>query len=185
MLAIAKRAKASNETLYRWYGNKQTLFQSLIQSNAEQVASVLKTQIQTGADPLTCLALVGPLLLELVTSDKAIALNRAAAADAGETGVLGQSIAQAGRNRVAPLIGQVLAQAKAAGLINTPGSESLAPIADTYISLLIGDLQIRRVIGAIEPLTPDERQQRADRSLSQLLTLYGPRDIRQEADTRD
>ena len=30
MLKIAKRAKASNETIYRWYGDKLGLFKSLV-----------------------------------------------------------------------------------------------------------------------------------------------------------
>ena len=37
MLAIAKKAGCSNETLYRWYGNKQTLLASLVVANAEAV----------------------------------------------------------------------------------------------------------------------------------------------------
>ncbi|WP_404927319.1 TetR/AcrR family transcriptional regulator [Mesorhizobium sp. ORM16] len=43
LLAIAKRASASNETLYNWYGNKQTLFRSLIEANAERQGSCWRT----------------------------------------------------------------------------------------------------------------------------------------------
>ena len=32
MLSIAKAAKASNETLYRWYGDKQGLFAAMVRT---------------------------------------------------------------------------------------------------------------------------------------------------------
>ena len=37
MLAVSKAAKASNETLYRWYGDKTGLFKALIATNAERL----------------------------------------------------------------------------------------------------------------------------------------------------
>ncbi len=37
MLAIARQAKASNETLYNWYGDKNGLFRALVVRNAGEV----------------------------------------------------------------------------------------------------------------------------------------------------
>ncbi len=34
MLAVAKAAGASNETMYNWYGNKQGLLAAMIEDNA-------------------------------------------------------------------------------------------------------------------------------------------------------
>lgn len=47
MLGIAKQARASNETLYNWYGDKQGLFQALVMRNAEQVKEYLETELET------------------------------------------------------------------------------------------------------------------------------------------
>ncbi|WP_237352646.1 TetR family transcriptional regulator [Rhizobium leguminosarum] len=41
MLDIAKAAKASNETLYRWYGDKNGLFQTMVESNARATKTAL------------------------------------------------------------------------------------------------------------------------------------------------
>jgi len=174
MLNIAKRAKASNETLYRWYGNKQGLFKGLVETNAARVAELLEAALEDGKDPTQTLTQAGPLLVELVTSQKAIALNRAAAADADETGLLGQALAQAGRDRIAPLLVQLLEQAIMAKVIHLNSTETVRDAADTYISLLIGDLQIRQVTGAIEPLTPKQISERAARALRHFLRLYSP-----------
>lgn len=77
MLAIARAAKASNETLYNWYGDKTGLFSALVRRNAAEVKALLQDQIAAGGDTAETLARVGPVLLQLVTSDRAVALNRA------------------------------------------------------------------------------------------------------------
>ena len=63
MLAIAKRAKASNETLYNWYGDKQGLFRELIEQNAEHVRDLLNKQIKENQLPQTTLEQLAPQLL--------------------------------------------------------------------------------------------------------------------------
>ena len=85
MLAIARAAKSSNQTLYKWYGDKKGLFSALIAANAEEVRALLAEEKDN--DPQKTLERLGPSLYRLLTSDRAIALNRAAAADpSGELG---------------------------------------------------------------------------------------------------
>ena len=83
MLAIARQAGASNETLYRWYGNKQGLFRTLVEDNAAEVRDLLQARLEEDAPPLAALSEMAPLLLKLVTAPRAVALNRAAAAEVG------------------------------------------------------------------------------------------------------
>ena len=47
-----------------------------------------------------------------------------------------------------------------------------ATIADTYLSLLLGDLQIRRAIHAAPPLAKTQVRARADRALMLTWRLY-------------
>ena len=42
MQGIARKARASNETLYNWYGDKQGLFMALVTRNAEEVKHISK-----------------------------------------------------------------------------------------------------------------------------------------------
>lgn len=169
MLAIAKKAGASNETLYRWYGGKAELFRSMIETNAGEISELLREAIAAEDDPIDTLARAGPVLLRLLTSDRAIALNRAAAADAGDTGVLGRALAEAGRNSVMPLIVSVFAQAAARGRL---ALDNPALAAETYLSLLVGDLQIRRAIGAIKAPGDEAVTERAACALTQTLALF-------------
>lgn len=156
MLSIAKRAGASNQTLYRWYGSKQGLFGTLIRRNAEVAVRALATA--EGRDVDTRMQAFGVALLTLLTGERAVALNRAAAADANETGELGQALARSGRDRIVPLLRTVLAAAHEDGQLSLV---DLDGAAERYVALLVGDLQIRRVTGALETLGTEYIERRA------------------------
>ncbi len=170
MLAVAKRASASNETLYKWYGNKEVLFRSLVEANAREVTLLLQQCVGGEAPIRAILERLGPLLLSMVTSDKAIVLNRAAAANADETGILGQTLSQAGKDSVAPLIAKVFEQARDRGELSF---DETGEAVELYLNLLIGDLQIRRVIGACPVLSKRTVQHRAERAWRVLHTVCG------------
>jgi AcrR family transcriptional regulator len=169
MLAIARAAKASNETLYNWYGDKTGLFAALVRRNAAEVKALLSEQIAAGGDAVATLARVGPLLLHLVTSDRAVALNRAAAAD--PTGDLGRTIAAEGRDTVAPLIMAVILQGRAQGQL---AFDDPAMACEIWLGLLIGDIQIRRVVGRMPQPAPEALAARADAALRHFLRLFAP-----------
>lgn len=171
VLAIAKRAKASNETLYRWYGNKQGLFAALVERNAEAARVFLDKALAEGRSPLAVLEALGPVLLSLVTSERAVALNRAAAGDVHDTGTLGRALADGGREALVPRIATLLARASQAGELSVGDADEAA---DVYISLLLGDVQIRRATGALDGLCATEVEKRAARALKLITTLYAP-----------
>lgn len=167
MLSIAKAAGASNETLYRWYGDKQNLFAAMVEDNAAVVKAELETSLAENGDPLAALGKIGAKLLALLTSEHAIALNRAAASDS--TGALGATIAEAGRGTIAPLLEKLLDRMVQTGVLTV---ENSSEATETYLGLLIGDLQIRRVVGQLEPLTEPACIVRSDRALLLLRKLY-------------
>lgn len=169
MLAVAKRAKASNETLYRWYGSKSGLFSALIEDNARITRDLLSDHATRNADPRSTLDALGPALYALLTSERAIALNRAAAAD--PTGELGLAIGKAGRDTVGPMIGDLMVRAKDAGLITF---DTIQQAVRAYLDILVGDHQIRRAIGTLSPPSSDEIKLRANMALEQFLVLFSP-----------
>lgn len=172
MQGIAKQARASNETLYNWYGDKQGLFRALVTRNAEEVKSHLEAELETDHDALSILGTLGPKLLDLLTGDRAVALNRAAAADS--SGELGATLSKAGREAVFPLLEQVLLRARHEGQLHF---ETSAEAVGLYLDLLIGDQQIRRVIGRLPAPTAEfcmARSQKAVSLLRQLLSSQSP-----------
>lgn len=173
MQAIALAARASNETLYRWYGDKIGLFRALISRNADIVAAAIRASRKEGDHGLEVLDHAGPVLLAMLLGNRAVALNRAAAAD--PTGELGQTLGESGRNVVAPLIGQLMAEAIQLGQVaGRPCDSAVTPrdLAELWLALLIGDLQIRRVTGAIPALTEEEAHTRSRLAREMLLRFY-------------
>lgn len=156
MLKIAKRSKASNETLYRWYGDKLGLFKSLVENNAHNVKEFLNDELDKNRTGLIILQDLGPKLLTLLLSPRAIALNRAAAGD--PSGVLGKSLAASGRETVMPLVVGVFEAICSQQIM----AGSPAKLAEIYIRLLVGDLQVRRVTGAIDEISEAEISQRSN-----------------------
>lgn len=159
MQAIARAAKASNETLYNWYGDKKGLMAALIARNTGTVRDALSDVAQV--DPLERLGLIGPVLLTMVLGARAVALNRAAAADV--SGDLGRALSAGGRDTVGPMIAQIIAQ--------SPLHGDPQVLTQLYLTLLVGDLQIRRVTGAMD--VPDAAfiTTRADNALKTLKRL--------------
>lgn len=168
MLGIAKAAKASNETLYRWYGDKNGLFKTMVESNARATKAALDVAIRDDIDPLTTLEHVAPILLSMLLGDKAISLNRAAASD--ESGELGATIAAGGRDAVFPLIEKLIERGLEMGALAAP-SASVA--AEWFLSLLIGDLQIRRVIRTLPAPLDKDAHSRATAAVSAFKKLCG------------
>ena len=168
MLGIAKQARASNETLYNWYGDKQGLFQALVTRNAEEVKEHLETELETDHDAISILGTIGPKLLNLLTGDRAVALNRAAAADS--SGELGATLSKAGREAVFPLLERVLLRARDEGALTFDNSGEAVAL---YLDLLIGDQQIRRVIGRLSQPSENFCQERSERAVRLLCQLLG------------
>jgi len=166
MLAVAKRAKASNETLYRWYGDKNGMFASMVRANAAMVRDALVDASEVGGSPLERLSRVAPVLLGMLLGERAIALNRAAASD--PTGALGQLLAQGGREDVLPLIDGLLRNAVSQGALRAPEGGGIAGL---FVKLLVGDSQIRRVIGTMPAPSEADVAAQAGLAIGQLCRL--------------
>ncbi|WP_150526542.1 TetR/AcrR family transcriptional regulator [Roseibium sediminis] len=170
MLGVAKQAKASNETLYRWYGDKKGLFKSLVLRNADQIRVYLDDQQERHATATQTLENLGPVLLSMLFSNRAIALNRAAAADA--SGELGSALAMMGRNFISPRITELIHHARK----ETGFLAKLPPASmdEFYFSILIGDLQVRCVTHALAPLSDEIIAARAEWAWLIFLTMSSP-----------
>ena len=165
MLRIAKAAKASNETLYRWYGDKDGLFKAMVRDNAAETRRMLDEALSSRNDPWATLESLAPVFLRMILGEKAILLNRAAAAD--PSGALGAAISGGGRNEVMPLLDELMRR-----LCLDTGSNP-KDATDWFLSLLVGDLQIRRVIHERSALSERDIDNRCKAGLAAFRRLLG------------
>ncbi len=167
MLAVAKRAGASKETLYSWYGNRDGLFAALIQDNADASADQVTSALAADADPYDTLTGYATGLLSLLTSARSVALNQAAMA----SGELAEILLASGRHRIGPVVEEYLARLSDTGFltINDP-----ADAFSLLYGLVIQDTQIRVLLGE-QPPSGDEITTRARAAVDRFLELTRPR----------
>ncbi len=174
MLQIARRANASNETLYAWYGSKEKLFADIIESNGQIVREHLELALAENTNPLKSLEALGPLLLAFTTSDKAIIVNRAAIADMSETGLLAQAIDKSARGVLYPLVCSLMGAIEQAGHFKLDAG--IEDAADCYITLLFGETQFRQAMGRTGPLSSKAINHKARRAFDLTQRLFSVRD---------
>lgn len=171
MLLIAKRARASNQTLYAWYSSKQALFRSIVEDYGRQVREHLEAGLRDPTDPLQVLREFGPKLLRYTTDGDAIIMNRAAVIDAAETGVLARAIDEVGRGAIFPNL-CVLMQRLVDERVFDPGEDSSTDLAQVYVALLFGEAQFRQALGTLPALDEAEIQRRAERAFRLACRLW-------------
>ncbi|NKB55606.1 MAG: TetR family transcriptional regulator [Alphaproteobacteria bacterium] len=170
MLEVARRASASKETLYAWFGDKQGLFEAVIRRNAQSVQTVFAAQLENEAAIEPTLVAFGSALLELLLDDHAIAINRAAISEVNMGSGLAQILSAAGREETLPHFILFLERHQQSGKLR-PADPAQA--AEEYLGLLMGDLQIRRLLGLIPMPKKKEIRQRAKRASARFLHLHG------------
>ncbi len=171
MLEVARRAKASKETLYSWFGDKRGVFEAVIRRNAASVQTVMAAQLEADVPIEEALKAFGAALLTLLTGDAAVALNRAAIAEAASDRKLADILVTEGREATLPAFIRYLEGQAQQGRLQLSASEVAA---EDFLGLLLGDLQIRRLLGAHPKPGRAQIEARAQAATEKFLRLYAP-----------
>ena len=170
-LEIARRARVSKRELYAEFGSKSGMLQALIAATAQRMRLPLaEGEIADRKSLETMLRRFGASALTELTRMPVVAINRLAVAEAGRSAELGRILERQGREPTRRALAEVMAKAKAAGLLGRGDPEAMA---GHFFSLLMGDLMNRLLLGVIEPPSAREIAKRAEAATSTLLALHG------------
>jgi AcrR family transcriptional regulator len=171
MLEIARRTQASKETLYSWFGNKRGLFAALVRQNARATNDALLNSLEDEDEDLAMgLRVFAVELLRLLLGQGAVAINRAAIAEAASgDATLGRLLVANGRDNTLPRLEAYLEAHRSRGQLTFDDSQQAA---GTLIGLVVGDLQVRRLLGVLAMPGDGEVRARADQAVEQFLKLY-------------
>ncbi len=139
---IAARAHCSKETLYAWFGDRAGIFQALVVEQSAHINAMLERETAGNAPPRDVLVRAGAALLDLLTGEASLAINRAAMADG--SGGLAEDLRSQGRGRSVPLFTTLIERLQDEGTL--AAGDALAQYA-TFYGLLVGDRQIRALLG--------------------------------------
>ena len=170
MLDIARRVSASKETLYAWFGSKSGLFQAVIRRNADTVRTVLEAHLDGDAPVAEALADVGRALAGLLLGDGAVAINRAAISEARSDPELARILVETGREATLPFFVRYLERCRERELLDF---DDPWEAAETFLGLLLGDKQIRRLLGVVDAPDAGEIETRARQAAVRFLRLHG------------
>lgn len=171
MLALAQALGMSKETLYAWFGSKSALLAELVQGNTGDMSLILRDGLARTPDASLMrktLERFCKALLELLSSDKSVAINRGAV-HLAEKGEMGESLRANGRDAMVALLAQYFVHARAHGLLAKAGRNE----ADVLIALTLRDWQIERLLGRMPAPTQRKLQARAVEAVDLFLRLYG------------
>ena len=174
MLQIARRAQASKETLYAWFGDKRGLFEELVRWQAERVDAVITPNLERdGDEPSEILRGFALELQRLLLGERAVVINRAAISEAASDPTFARILATQGRGSVVLKLERYLEGQRERGRLEFEEAEAAI---DAIIGLAIGDQQVRRLLGVLEMPEPEQMEARAERAARMFLMLFGRED---------
>jgi AcrR family transcriptional regulator len=174
MLEIARRAQASKETLYAWFGDKRGLFEELVRWQAQRVDAVIEPNLQRDSDdPSKVLRGFALELQRLLLGERSVVINRAAISEATSDPTFARILATQGRGSVVPKLERYLEGQRERGRLEF---EEAGAAIDTIIGLAIGDQQVRRLLGVLPIPEREHMEARAERTVRSFLRLFGRED---------
>jgi AcrR family transcriptional regulator len=174
MLQIARRAQASKETLYAWFGDKRGLFEELVRWQAERVDAVITPNLERdGDEPAEVLRGFALELQRLLLGERAVVINRAAISEAASDPTFARILATQGRGSVVLKLERYLEGQRERGRLEFEEAEAAI---DAIIGLAIGDQQVRRLLGVLTRPETEQMEARAERAARMFLMLFGRED---------
>lgn len=166
MLSVARRAGASKETLYRWFGSREGMLAALIERNADTTIAGARTGLAGASSPRELLVGIATSLQTLLFGPTSVVLNRLAMGSPPLRPVL----LEHGRMRSGALLRDALLGLMNEGVLR-PGDPEEA--FQVLYGLALQDVQIRVLLGD-EPPDAGQIQSHAIRAVDRFLILYAP-----------
>lgn len=173
---VAKRASCSKETLYNWFGDRDGLLTATVQWQASKVVMPgLEADRPSPEAFRKALIAFAANWLSVITSDISAALNRLAISHAGSgKSRLGEIVLQNGPLAMTGRLRPIFEIGERSGLISTAQADGHMDAAlKTFFGLVVGDWQIRKLLGEATRPSPSGIQMTAERAVDQFLALYG------------
>lgn len=170
MQHVARRAGASKETLYSWFGGKEGLLAAVVSTNAqaaaERVGHVLAVaRTPTAESARRTLTAYAAAQLTLLTGRDSVVLNRAAMSSP----TLAEVLLREGRHRVGPIVARYLRELHEREIIDAQDPEAAFQL---LYGLVVRDVQIRVLLGEPAP-GPARIRADAEQAVDRFFQLAG------------
>lgn len=153
--AIAARSGVSKVTVYGHFGDKATIFDSIVARETERLRDTLSANLPADGTLQDRLTAFGMALIAMLTQPCHLALDRAVSLEAQRNPTLGRRFFDAGPGQVRKLLSAMIAKAQTEGDIAVDDPEYAA---EDLLALWLGfDAMERRFCGGCDPCEADIR----------------------------
>lgn len=175
---VARAANCSKESLYKWFGDRDGMLAAMVSHQASKVRTLGNgaALADGGAALQDHLIEFATDLLEVLSSDSSLAMNRLAISAAGrEDSKLGQHLLSRGKRQISDRAGALLKRGKMLGQLKFDDAQEAF---ETLYGLILRDEHLRLLLGEGKALNPQEAEARAQTAIQQFLCLYGANELK-------
>ncbi len=167
---IARRAKASKQTIYLHYPSKAELFQAVIAWRADVNYRRLSSLLVSGDPPRKALTAFGTGLLEMVLDASAVGVLRLVYMESGRFPQLGKLLYDQGAGRGLVLMEQYIRQQRGMGRLRVADT---AIAAEQFLDMISGRLLMRAALGLAPKPPAKDKRSRVKAAVDVFLAAYG------------
>ena len=172
---IAADAHCSKETLYAWFGDRDGIFQALVEQQSRGMNAALGRQLRRaqGGDLRERLIRSGAALLDILTGDAAITVNRLAMAEAcRERAGLGIATLDDWQTQVVTPFLELFDEGVAQDQLTIDDPQE---VFEVFMGLLLGDRQRRLLLGEDARPHADAMEMIAQEAVERWLMIFSAR----------
>ena len=168
---IAAEARCSKETLYNWFGDRDGIMLALAQEQANGMRQAMAERFASAEGELEArLSSCATLLLDIMTGDAALAVNRVAMAQtSSENAELGNAVMANWNEQIAAPFMAMFQQGNEDGELAVHSPDEAF---ENLVGLLIGDRQRRLLLGDDTRPEPSAMKAIAAKAVQRWLILY-------------
>ncbi len=169
---IARAANCSKESLYKWFGDRDGLISAMIGFQASKVRTQDVAAKALDAESLERhLIVFAKDLLEVLSGDVSLALNRLAIGQASRDGSkLGHMLQERGRRQIGRRAAALLEAGRKAGLLTFDDADEAY---GALYGLIVSDWHLKMLLGEEAGEMKKGFGRKAEQAVAAFLTLYG------------
>lgn len=168
---IAQRAGVSKVTIYKQFGDKESLFEATVKAEMQRMAANSMGEAETGEQLVDRLNAFGLTLLEFLFHPDHVALDRTLAPELEQMPALARRFFEAGPAQCRARLADILTDADRRGMIAV---DEPVYAAETLMAMWKGFLDVELRFQMIAHQSAEELQARVDRGTRLFLRLFSP-----------
>jgi len=151
MDAIAAKADVSKRTVYSYFDSKSVLFTSILVAHCTSMGGIALPDHAAGRDPRQVLTEYGRVFVRMITSPRAVAMQRVIFREAERLPEIGRIFFQNGPQRHIAKLSDYLKQASAEGKLKVDDPTSAAFL---FMSIVKAPFHLQQLCGLIDHVSP-------------------------------